>query len=321
MEEGIKYDLLAKYFSGEVTSSEQKSVLEWKKDNPKEFDNMRSIWEARNLVDFDSRTAISKVWTQIEKNKPQRSLRIGWMRNVAAAAILLCVLGIGWKTYSYMNTSEAQEEYLTISNREATPKLVNLPDGSLVTLNQNASITHLAKFDSETRAVQLDGEAFFKVFHDPETPFIVDLDGSEVKVLGTSFNISHNDLSTEVLVRTGRVEFSKDGNEIILQPYEKGQYNHKTGTLQKQGDVTLQDMSWMSKTMLYKDRPFRDIVYDIVEIYGTEIEVENTKILDCLYTGRLSDLAVDQIFELIEFALDVEVIKNQNSYIINGNGC
>ncbi len=46
------------------------------------------------------------------------------------------------------------------------------------------------KFDEKERKVYLSGEAYFEVAKDPERPFFVEMEGVEVRVYGTSFNVN-----------------------------------------------------------------------------------------------------------------------------------
>jgi len=319
MEEGINYDLLAKYFSGEADTLEQKRVHKWKKENQREFEKIELIWKGKNQSSFNSKTAITNVWKKIDEKETKRLPRFFWIRSSAAAIILICIVALGWNTYSRINHKSSPLEIVV--NSEAIPLHVNLPDGSVVTLNQNASLKYPGEFTSKNRTVELVGEAFFNVTHNPVQPFIVDLKNSEVTVLGTSFNISNSETSTEVLVRTGKVQFATTEEKVLLEPFEQGLYNSSTKKIKKKKDVPLADLEWMNKLMVYNDTPFKDVITDLVEIYGYKITLQDTSLRNCSYTGRLANLETNEMFELIAYALNVEVIKNGNDYLIKGEGC
>src|SRR5690606_7639012 len=66
-----------------------------------------------------------------------------------------------------------------------------LSDGTEIQLNSGSHIKYPVKFAQEgNREVSMSGEAFFKVTHDPEHPFIVNSEKMAIQVLGTSFNVS-----------------------------------------------------------------------------------------------------------------------------------
>ncbi|SDF61708.1 FecR family protein [Chitinophaga filiformis] len=67
---------------------------------------------------------------------------------------------------------------------------VILPDGTRVWLNAASTLKYPQQFNTETRTVELTGEAFFQVSPNKAKPFIVKSNGQEVKVLGTQFNLN-----------------------------------------------------------------------------------------------------------------------------------
>jgi hypothetical protein len=94
-----------------------------------------------------------------------------------------------------------------------------LADGTRVWLNAASSITYPTGFKSAERRVEISGEAYFEVAHNPSRPFIVSVNGMEVKVLGTHFNI--NAYSDEGPMRTtlleGKVAVRNGGEEVVLK--------------------------------------------------------------------------------------------------------
>ena len=77
---------------------------------------------------------------------------------------------------------------------------IELPDGTNVVLNSASQLSYLNNFGEKVRRVQLNGEAYFKVAHDEKHAFIVQIGDLEVKVLGTSFNVSAYEDAKDVTV-------------------------------------------------------------------------------------------------------------------------
>jgi ferric-dicitrate binding protein FerR (iron transport regulator) len=92
-------------------------------------------------------------------------------------------------------------------------EVVDLPDGSIASLNRNSSIAYNPDFNERT--VDVEGEVFFSV-EDDGSPFIVRTDLGEVKVLGTDFNVKAGADQIEVEVEEGIVELksAKFSNKI-----------------------------------------------------------------------------------------------------------
>lgn len=72
--------------------------------------------------------------------------------------------------------------------------------GTNVVLNSASQLSYLNNFGENVRRVQLNGEAYFKVAHDEKHAFIVQVGDLEVKVLGTSFNVSAYEDAKDVTV-------------------------------------------------------------------------------------------------------------------------
>src|SRR5690606_10744959 len=68
-----------------------------------------------------------------------------------------------------------------------------LSDGTEVWMNSGTQLRFPFNFNGKTREVYLEGEAYFKVAKNADRPFIVHANGTQVQVLGTSFNVSTYD--------------------------------------------------------------------------------------------------------------------------------
>ncbi len=83
---------------------------------------------------------------------------------------------------------------------------VELPDSSIVYLNQNSKLTYSEQFNPRT--IKLEGEAFFSV-NDGDTPFVIETaNGETVTVIGTEFNLIANSKNVLLEVEIGSVSIS-----------------------------------------------------------------------------------------------------------------
>ena len=94
--------------------------------------------------------------------------------------------------------------------------LVELPDGSIVYLNHNSTLSYDPEFQS--RHFEIEGELYFDVVED-DTPFIIFADLGTVTVVGTEFSVKTEDDEMEVEVAEGSVEISTDQH---LEKIDKG---------------------------------------------------------------------------------------------------
>ena len=91
------------------------------------------------------------------------------------------------------------------TTRTAHIRSVTLDDGTEVTLGARTQMD--LRFSDSARRVRLSpGEAFFQVAHDSARPFYVELDDTEVRVVGTQFDVKSVCGAVRVSVREGVVQ-------------------------------------------------------------------------------------------------------------------
>lgn len=139
---------------------------------------------------------------------------------------------------------------------------VELPDGSIVLLNHNSTITYNEKF--EIRRVHLDGEAYFKVVSSNK-PFIVTTKLGEISVLGTKFNVNSTDDKLEVEVESGKVKL-----EVDDQRKEVNRGQHVTYT-KGSNNIEIREATYKFKIWL------KELEIELKKL-GRELEKEGNKL-------------------------------------------
>lgn len=107
------------------------------------------------------------------------------------------------------------EQYNVLATPRGGQFQLTLPDGTRVWLNAASSLRYPAAFTRSKREVELTGEAYFEVATwsgnsgsgSGKLPFIVRVNGMEVEVLGTHFNINayENEANVETTLLEGSV--------------------------------------------------------------------------------------------------------------------
>ena len=101
-------------------------------------------------------------------------------------------------------------------------------DGSTVNLNSRTKIR--VRYSAHERAVDLlRGQALFSVAKDSARPFIVTTDSTQVRAVGTEFDVYRKESSTTVTVIEGRVAILRDEELGELAPPER-QHNSEPGS-------------------------------------------------------------------------------------------
>jgi transmembrane sensor len=117
------------------------------------------------------------------------------MKLLAIAATLILSVGItGW-FYLQRNA------YTTDIGEQRT---IALTDGSSVELNAQTKI-RIAYTDNQRTIQLLRGQALFKVAKDPQRPFIVDTKTTQIRAVGTQFDVYKKSTGIQVTVVEGRV--------------------------------------------------------------------------------------------------------------------
>jgi ferric-dicitrate binding protein FerR (iron transport regulator) len=186
-----------------------------------------------------------------------------------------------------------------------------LPDGSVITLNKRATITYPSKFKGNSRAIALNGEAFFKVAPDKKKPFIISVDDVQV-----SFNIKSENGNTEVVVETGIVEVTKFGRTVELVAGEKIvlSANDSNATKEKVSDKLYN--YYRSKEFVCDDTPLWKLVQVVNEAYDAKIIIGRKELNDKTLTTTFNNESLEQVLEVIRLTFDITIIKKENGQII-----
>lgn len=132
--------------------------------------------------------------SELARPKPETVPR----RLALAASLLIAMAGLG--AYVYLQRGI----YRTDIGEQRT---VNLPDGSTMTLNADSRVT--VRYTDMARTIDLDaGQALFKVAKDAAKPFVVRSGSTNVRAVGTQFDVYRKSTGTVVTVVEGRVAVS-----------------------------------------------------------------------------------------------------------------
>jgi len=102
---------------------------------------------------------------------------------------------------------------------------VILADNTHVWINSGSRFKYPVKYDSQTREVFLEGEAYFDVTKQHGKPFIVNTKDVKIRVLGTAFNVKNypKDRTSETTVVRGLVKVESalaQNNSVLVNPNE-----------------------------------------------------------------------------------------------------
>ena len=198
------------------------------------------------------------------------------------------IIKLGGKlTYDPTNKNSEEVVYNTISTPNGGQYQLELPDGSHVWLNSTSSIHFPTSFVGNERRVEVTGEAYFEVAKNRDMPFIVSVNGAEVQVLGTHFNV--NAYGDEENVKTtlleGSVKFVHGVNTNILKPGQQSQLS-TDGEVNVVSNVDVEKVvAWKNGLFDFEYAGIETVMRQLARWYDVEIE----------YKGKTDDLFIAEM--------------------------
>jgi ferric-dicitrate binding protein FerR (iron transport regulator) len=273
---------------------------------------MNALYEITGSAD-DLNPNVEDAWSKLGIEEQSKATPRITMLKYAASILIL--LGVAYIFNFYFNGTV---EYIDIAAKDDIER-IELPDGSIVLLQKGSQLSYHPKFINQ-RKLDLKGQAYFEVVKS-ENPFEIDLNGSSVEVLGTTFNIHQKDDVTEVFVNSGKVLFSYKSQDVILTEKEFAFLNIEENKIYKGVDRENNHLFWMNYELVYENTPLNQIFTDLEKYYEIDISSENSKILNCKISGTFKNKTPDEILTSICAVLDLSFTKNSNNFSIKGKGC
>jgi transmembrane sensor len=165
-----------------------------------------------------------------------------------------------------------------------------LPDGSEIWLNAESELKFPLSFTGVRRELQLKGEAYFKVAHKPEQPFVVMVNGLSVKALGTEFNVrSYVRESSLIALVTGSVVVQNDRDEqVILQPGEAAMADDNNNVLRKSTFDEQTALAWMKGLYYFRNEKLHDITIIAQRWFDVPVQLKEPGLAEIRFTGALN---------------------------------
>lgn len=257
----------------------------------------------------------ARMWNNIRRVTIDKHKRL---YNWIAAACAVFVISIG--SYQFLGLHKKSDiEITSTTTFKNDIRLISLPDGTRVWLNQNSQIEYPAHFSDNERKVTLKGEAFFEVKRDPSKPFVITSGAIKTTVLGTSFNIKvYNEKQPEVNVRTGKVKVEGETNSVLLLRGDKAVYTKGSSTVKKEKTDILEP-EW-KKALLYVDGlTLEQVLTKLKEENDFKVNYLEDDLKNLTIQGTLdSRQGIYEMLQTVAFALEIKIRPTgNNTYLIS----
>ncbi len=294
MEERIRY-LLRQYENNTCSREELEELFGYirnirnsdvplKRTVKKIYDDIRKNHPSFTYVDENGRLMLTEPEQMIPaeregglKKKPQGSLWIFLLTGVLMISAALWLMRKGVKSSFISPPGPAIALTKKFSDR-SEQKFLLLPDSTQVWLNAASWLQFPDEFTGDKREVLLSGEAFFKVKHKAEAPFIIHTGNVSTEVLGTSFNIKAYPGRSTVMVSViqGKVNVKRKGDMVaMLTNGQQVNIDNAGEKIVKKNIAVSKIAAWQQGDMVYDDENFTAIIADLERVYNVNIIISN----------------------------------------------
>lgn len=210
--------------------------------------------------------------------------------------------------YHPANAGPKEVVYNTITTPKGGMYQIELPDGSQVWINSASSLRFPTEFVGNVRRVEISGEAYFEVTKNKTMPFVVSVNGAEVQVLGTHFNVM--DYGDENAVKTtlleGSVRFVSGNSMSLLKPGQQSQMT-KEGKVKVVDGVDVESIVAWKKGLFYFDNAdIGTVMRQLARWYDVEVVYE-TKGIASLFVGKMPrSLQLSEVLKALEISGDIK---------------
>lgn len=270
---------------------------------------------------------IAQRMTPVRKLQPKKRAWY-WL----AAACLIGLVAVTFLLNRNSGINELPDTGHLYSSLPGEKKSFQLPDGTKVILNGGSTLRLETAYNTDSRELVLDGEAFFDVVHNPSAPFIVHSKRFDIKVLGTAFNVrSYNEdkKSVAALIR-GKIELllpgSGTGKKFILRPNQQvvveddGSTAVSSSETQRNKNVkppspititplqlmpydsTVIETSWTENRLVFYNESFEDVAKKLERWFGVTVTFAEESMKAYRYTGTFDKENLPSIIEALKLS-------------------
>jgi transmembrane sensor len=310
-------ELIIRVLSGHASTAEEERLSHWRAEssgNESYYRDIEGVWSltaprprrsyeapadlaaivAEEGVGGDG-VEVTRVVSLAERRRRGVPSRVD-LRWVGALAASVAAVALGIRLVG--SPTPAVEPVATFAAEAGAVRTVVLADGSFVRL---APGSRLEQWPAEgERRLSLSGRAFFAVTHDASTPFAVDVGDTEIRVLGTRFEVA--DVvggGVRAVVVEGRVGVSNEHGRAEAPAGSVAEAPAGAAPTVSAVEDVYALLDWPDGLLVFQATPLRDVAGEVGRHFGRTVEVQGP----ALEALRISAFFVDEDFEEVVQAL------------------
>lgn len=340
----INDSLIRQFINRQCDKETAARVYEYLVQHPEQLNALlESDWkeagEQQQQPPYDAEALLQSVMQHTQRHQlPVQLYRV----TAVAAAVCIAMVTSYWLYNSFtakQTHTVAQQTvhndaavWQQISNTQAKPMQVQLPDESVAVLQAGAQLRYRTAFSATERNLYMKGAIRFTVAADKARPFTVFSGEMATTAIGTAFTINTSERSTHILLHSGKVVVRSVSalpgwtKDIYLQPGSYVQYDyrqhvltlHQANTPATPATKPLRTAAANDTgTPLFDNTPLQDVFAMLGSYYHTTITYTNKDIRHMYFSGHvLPSDSLATILQVITRMNGLEAVPTGNGWHI-----
>ena len=268
--------IIETFLGNDMPREVQQRFAGWLRDPASRDEKERELEAYWNGLDAEERPGrerkLERLHEAIRRDERFRIRRV-WRNVAAVAAVLLFVAGTNYIVMKDYLRTKVQTNIVTSAHDKGE---YILPDGTQIWLNAGSVLRYYGDLKGRRRVVELSGEGFFKVRHDEDRPFILQMNDMNIEVLGTEFDVINYEefATTEAILCSGSIRAygGRLPAPVTLKPGDRLVFDRKSGRASRSVVSTQNYSQWMGGSLSFDDTPLGDILTNLERWYAVEID-------------------------------------------------
>jgi transmembrane sensor len=240
---------------------------------------------------------------------------------IAASVVVCAATALLWL---------GQRDIQTYSTRVGEHQFITLRDGSMLNLNSRSRVR--VHYAARERSVDLlEGQALFSVAKDPSRPFVVYSGGTQVKAVGTEFDVYRKASGTVVTVIEGRVAVVA-APEAPVSRQQQGATSHVPATqmLSAGEQLTVQPnvaprlmtvdvsnaVNWTQGRLVFASTPLQEVVEEFNRYNDQQIAIADATLEPFEIDGVFSSTDATALIQFLRSRQDIEVTEVDGKIVL-----
>ena len=319
-----------------LTAAEQDSFFQWLAEDPRHgvaYAEHRQAWQESDLLAEWRPEHSEEPNPDLLATRPIRGKLLKLWGGVGAA-LAACIaialfLDLGGSDRSGVNRGLDNAHFIAAAYEYRV-----LSDGTELDLNAGSEI-RVAYTEGRRLVELLSGEVYFKVAKNPRRPFVVRVDGTEVRALGTAFNVKFQPNELEVVVTEGRVRWQRslDDSAKSKEPGEEVSFQNELVSGQR-SFISLDEpkamplveaiaeeqidsiLTWRHELLDFESTRLIEAVEEFNRRNRVQLVIADPELNDKTIVATVRSDNVERFVLLLDLALGVEVDRGTPDEII-----